>query len=112
MLVDEGFEDGGQLLLLTAGQLRGGVTGRRLSYQMIADRIRDYALQAEVKASAHTFRHSCATHLLQRQADIRQIQRLLGHARLSTTEIYTHVEIGDLQEVIARCHPREQQRKR
>lgn len=63
------------------------------------------------RVSPHTLRHSCATHLLQRQADIRQIQRLLGHRKLSTTEIYTHVEIGDLQEVIARCHPREQQRK-
>ncbi|MCA1600090.1 MAG: tyrosine-type recombinase/integrase [Acidobacteria bacterium] len=59
-----------------------------------------------------TLRHSCATHLLQEQADIRQIQKLLGHRRLSTTEIYTHVEIGDLQEVIARCHPREQKRKK
>jgi len=63
------------------------------------------------RVSPHTLRHSCATHLLQEKADIRQIQKLLGHRRLSTTEIYTHVEIGDLQEVIARCHPREQQRK-
>jgi site-specific recombinase XerD len=55
----------------------------------------------------HTLRHSIATHLLQGQADIRQIQKLLGHRRLTSTEIYTHVEIGDLQEVIARCHPRE-----
>ena len=58
--------------------------------------------------SPHTLRHSVATHLLQNRADIRQIQKLLGHRRLSSTEIYTHVEIGDLQEVIARCHPREQ----
>jgi integrase/recombinase XerD len=55
----------------------------------------------------HTLRHSLATHLLQGQADIRQIQKLLGHRRLTSTEIYTHVDIGDLQEVIARCHPRE-----
>lgn len=55
----------------------------------------------------HTLRHSIATHLLAGQADIRQIQKLLGHRRLTSTEIYTHVEIGDLQEVIARCHPRE-----
>lgn len=55
----------------------------------------------------HTLRHSIATHLLQGQADIRQIQKLLGHRRLTSTEIYTHVEIGDLQAVIARCHPRE-----
>ncbi|MBK6590057.1 MAG: tyrosine-type recombinase/integrase [Acidobacteria bacterium] len=40
-------------------------------------------------------------------ADIRQIQKLLGHRRLSSTEIYTHVELGDLAEVISRCHPRE-----
>jgi integrase/recombinase XerD len=55
----------------------------------------------------HTLRHSLATHLLQGHADIRQIQKLLGHRRLTSTEIYTHVEISDLQEVIARCHPRE-----
>jgi integrase/recombinase XerD len=60
--------------------------------------------------SPHTLRHSVATHLLQSHADIRQIQKLLGHRRLSSTEIYTHVEIGDLQEVIARCHPREQKK--
>jgi integrase/recombinase XerD len=76
------------------------VTGRRLSYQMIADRIRDYALQAEVKASAHTFRHSCATHLLRAGANVRHVQQLLGHRDLSTTEIYTRVEISDLQQVV------------
>lgn len=54
----------------------------------------------------HTLRHTCATHLLKGRADIRQIQKLLGHRRLSSTEIYTHVEIGDLREVVNRCHPR------
>jgi integrase/recombinase XerD len=54
----------------------------------------------------HTLRHSCATHLLKGKADIRQIQKLLGHRRLSSTEIYTHVEISDLAEVLHRCHPR------
>jgi integrase/recombinase XerD len=76
------------------------VTGRRLSYQMIADRIRDYALQAEVKASVHTFRHCCATHLLRGGASVRHVQQLLGHRDLSTTEIYTHVEISDLQQAV------------
>jgi integrase/recombinase XerD len=76
------------------------VTGRRLSYQMIADRIRDYALQAAVKASVHTFRHSCATHLLRGGASLRHVQQLLGHRDLNTTEIYTHVELRDLQQAI------------
>ena len=76
------------------------VTGRRLSYQMIADRIRDYALQAELKANVHTFRHCCATHLLRGGASVRHVQQLLGHRDLSTTEIYTHVELSDLQQAI------------
>jgi integrase/recombinase XerD len=76
------------------------VTGRRLSYQMIADRIRDYALQVELKASAHTFRHCCATHLLRAGASVRHVQQLLGHRDLSTTEIYTRVEISDLRQAI------------
>ena len=54
----------------------------------------------------HTLRHTCATHLLKGKADIRQIQKLLGHRRLSSTEVYTRVEISDLREVINRCHPR------
>ncbi|HEX7772150.1 MAG TPA: tyrosine-type recombinase/integrase, partial [Pyrinomonadaceae bacterium] len=76
------------------------VTGRRLSYQMIAERLRDYASQAGVKASVHTFRHSCATHLLRGGASLRHVQQLLGHHDLNTTEIYTHVELQDLQQVI------------
>jgi integrase/recombinase XerD len=72
------------------------VTGRRLSNQMIADRIRDYALQAEVKASVHTFRHCCATPLLRGGASLRHVQQLLGHRDLNTTELYTHVELQDL----------------
>jgi len=76
------------------------VTGRRLSYQMIADRIRDYALQAGVKASVHTFRHSCATHLLRAGASVRHVQQLLGHRELNSTELYTHVEVSDLQQAV------------
>jgi site-specific recombinase XerD len=76
------------------------VTGRRLSYVMIAERIRDYALQAEVKASVHTFRHSCATHLLRGGASLRHVQQLLGHRDLNTTELYTHLELQDLQQAI------------
>ncbi|MBL0239571.1 MAG: tyrosine-type recombinase/integrase [Chloracidobacterium sp.] len=67
----------------------------------------DEERQHKKNVTPHTMRHSCATHLLKGRADIRQIQKLLGHRRLSSTEIYTHVELGDLAEVISRCHPRE-----
>jgi integrase/recombinase XerD len=76
------------------------MTGRRLSYQMIAERVRGYAMQAEVKATVHTFRHCCATHLLRGGAGLRHIQQLLGHRDLNSTEIYTHVEIDDLKKAI------------
>jgi len=81
-----------------------------------ADDIRRIVRKATKRAgitkhiTPHTLRHTCATHLLKGKADIRQIQKLLGHRRLSSTEIYTHVELGDLAEVIQRCHPREQKR--
>ena len=60
----------------------------------------------------HTLRHTCATHLLKGRADIRQIQKLLGHRRLSSTEVYTRVELSDLHEVLARCHPREKRKQK
>jgi len=55
----------------------------------------------------HLLRHACATHMLRGGADIRHIQKLLGHASLQTTEIYTKVEIGDLKKVHRLYHPRE-----
>jgi site-specific recombinase XerD len=60
----------------------------------------------EKHVTCHTLRHSVATHLLKGGADIRHIQKLLGHASLQTTERYTRVEVSDLKEVLQRAHPR------
>ena len=59
------------------------------------------------RLTPHGLRHACATHLLERRAELRHIQELLGHASVATTQIYTHVSIGHLKETLQRCHPRE-----
>ena len=83
------------------------VTGRRFSYQMIAQIVREYAAAAGLQAHVHTFRHCCATHLLRHGADLRYIQRLLGHDSLDTTMLYTHLDIEDLQSAVAKLEPSE-----
>ena len=71
--------------------------------------LRDYVKKAGLgkRVTAHTLRHCCATHLLKGKADVRQIQVLLGHESLGTTQLYTRVDVTDLSEVVKRCHPRE-----
>ncbi|HEY6922651.1 MAG TPA: tyrosine-type recombinase/integrase [Steroidobacteraceae bacterium] len=59
-------------------------------------------------ASTHTFRHSCATHILRAGAPIRHLHEMSGHASIETTQVYTRVTITDLKAVHRRFHPREQ----
>jgi len=83
-------------------------SGRQLRRQAIWEIVKKYALRVGLPktVSPHTLRHSFATHLLAGGADLRQVQELLGHASIATTQIYTHVDATRLKQVHQTCHPR------
>ncbi|MEZ6101897.1 MAG: site-specific tyrosine recombinase XerD [Pirellulaceae bacterium] len=82
--------------------------GRRLRREAIWELVKKYAARAGIPAdiSPHTLRHSFATHLLAGGADLRQVQELLGHASITTTQIYTHVDTTRLKKIHNQFHPR------
>jgi integrase/recombinase XerD len=82
--------------------------GRPLSRVMVFDIVKDLTAKAGIKktVSPHTFRHSFATHLLEGGANLRAIQCMLGHEKISTTEIYTHIDRSRLRDEIVLHHPR------
>ncbi len=82
--------------------------GKQLTRVMIFTIVKDLAIKTGLKKniSPHTFRHSFATHMVERGADLRAVQEMLGHESILTTEIYTHMDRNYLKEVILEHHPR------
>jgi integrase/recombinase XerD len=95
--VKKGFED---TLFLNR---RGAGLSRAMIFTIVKDLANLAGIQKTI--SPHTFRHSFATHLLENGANLRVIQQLLGHESITTTELYTHVDVHFLRQTILECHP-------
>jgi integrase/recombinase XerD len=83
-----------------------GRGGRKLTRQRVWQMVRAASISTGRRASPHMLRHSCATHMVENGADLRTVQTILGHADISTTQVYTHVALDRLKSVYQKHHPR------
>ncbi len=90
----------------TSPQLFLARGAHKLTRQRVWQMVRAAARKSGRPASPHMLRHSCATHMVERGADLRTVQTILGHADISTTQVYTHVALDRLKSVVQNHHPR------
>jgi integrase/recombinase XerC len=85
-----------------------GLQGRRISARNIQYRLKEWSIKQGINSSVHPhmLRHSFATHVLQSSGDLRAVQEMLGHANISTTQVYTHLDYQHLTKVYDTAHPR------
>ncbi|MFB3917318.1 MAG: site-specific tyrosine recombinase [Terriglobales bacterium] len=87
-----------------------GVRGQKLTRQWVWTMVRAASGSVTRRASPHMLRHSCATHMVENGADLRTVQTILGHADISTTQVYTHLALDRLKHVYRQHHPRSKAR--
>ena len=100
------LQTGGKRVLTLERHAFLSARGRPLTRQWVWEMVR----AMDRRASPHTLRHSCATHMVEHGADLRSVQTILGHADIATTQVYTHVALGHLKSVHRAHHPRGRRR--